>query len=67
MRFITVMEAGQPFAEALRLRLGYIYLKLNEKEKAISCYQYCVDNGGETYIPQYARDKLSVLNGENVE
>ncbi|MBQ7817569.1 MAG: tetratricopeptide repeat protein [Oscillospiraceae bacterium] len=41
--------------------LGEIYEKLQENEKAIMHYQYCVVNGGETAIRKNAAKKLEGL------
>lgn len=43
---------------ALHHKLGEVYEKLQNYEKAISCYQYCMDNGGETAIKESAKTAL---------
>ncbi len=42
-------------------KLGEIYEKLNDKEKAISFYRYCADNGGETAIRASAKAAIEKL------
>ena len=42
-------------------KLGEVYEKLQDKEKAISYYQYCEINGGETAIKESAKEKLQQL------
>ena len=39
-------------------QLGEVYEKLKETDKAIPCYKYCVDFGGETAIKTSATEKL---------
>ena len=41
--------------------LGEIYEKLEEKDKAITYYEYCMKFGGETGIKQSAKEKLEEL------
>lgn len=41
--------------------LGEICEKLNRNEDAVSYYQYCVINGGETAIKKSAIEKLQSL------
>lgn len=42
----------------LHFKLGEIYEKLQDKEKAIFYYQYCVNHGGETAIKEAAKNAL---------
>ena len=42
-------------------KLGEVYEKLRDKEKALSNYQYCVNNGGETAIKASATEKLQYI------
>ncbi|MBE6662311.1 MAG: tetratricopeptide repeat protein [Ruminococcaceae bacterium] len=42
----------------LHYRLGEVYEKLQNYEKAISYYKYCIDNGGETAIKASAKSAL---------
>jgi len=46
---------------AAHYKLGEIYEQLEKTEKAISYYQYCVNNGGETAIKLSAIEKLQHL------
>lgn len=46
----------------LHYKLGEVYEKLQEKDKAITYYRYCVDFGGETAIKTSAIDKLQYIN-----
>ena len=39
-------------------KLGEVYEKLQNYEKAIPYYKYCIDNGGETAIKEYAKSAL---------
>ncbi len=43
-------------------KLGEVYEKLQEKDKAITYYRYCVDFGGETAIKSSAIKKLQHIN-----
>lgn len=43
-------------------KLGEVYEKLQEKDKAITYYRYCVDFGGETAIKTSAIEKLQHIN-----
>ena len=43
-------------------KLGEVYEKLKEKDKAITYYKYCVDFGGETAIKTSAIEKLKRIN-----
>ena len=45
----------------LNFRLGEVYEKLQNNEKAISYYRYCFDNGGETAIKESAGTALERL------
>jgi len=45
---------------AVNYRLGEVYKKLNENEKAVNYYRYCAEFGGETAIK-----KSAVLNLQN--
>ena len=42
-------------------RLGEIYEKSHENNKAITNYQYCVDFGGETAIKKFAMEKIKYI------
>ena len=42
-------------------KLGEVYEKLQDNEKALSYYQYCVNNGGETAIKVSATEKLQYI------
>jgi len=41
--------------------LGEIYEKTGEKEKALTYYQYCAENGGETYMKSAAEAAIKRL------
>lgn len=45
----------------IHFKLGEVYEKLQENEKAISYYKYCVDNGGETAIKRSAKNALEKI------
>lgn len=45
----------------LHYELGEVYDKLQSYEKAIPCYKYCIDNGGETAIKESAKSALDRL------
>lgn len=47
---------------AVNYRLGEVYEKLQDKEKAIFHYQYCVNFGGETAIRKTALEKIQDIN-----
>lgn len=42
----------------LHYKLGEVYEKLQSYEKALPYYKYCIDNGGETAIKEFARAAL---------
>ena len=42
----------------LHYKLGEVYEKLQNYEKAIPYYKYCIDNGGETAIKESAKSAL---------
>ena len=42
-------------------KLGEVYEKIQNKEKAVSHYQYCATYGGETAIKKSATEKLQEL------
>ena len=43
-------------------KLGEVYEKLHDKEKAVTYYQYCATYGGETAIKTSAIEKLQPIN-----
>ncbi len=45
----------------LHYSLGKIYENTGEKEKALNYYQYCAENGGETYMKAAAEDAIKRL------
>ena len=45
----------------INFKLGEVYEKLQENEKAISYYKYCVDNGGETAIKRSAKNAIEKI------
>ena len=45
----------------LHYRLGEVYEKLQNYEKAITYYKYCIDNSGETAIKGFAKSALERL------
>lgn len=45
----------------IHFKLGEVYEKLQENEKAISYYKYCIDNGGETAIKRSAKNALEKI------
>ncbi len=46
---------------AVHFKLGMVYEKLQELDKAASYYWYCVDNGGETALKDAAKSALEKL------
>ena len=44
---------------SIHFRLGEVYEKTNDNEKAINHYQYCIDNSGETAFKESAKAALS--------
>ncbi len=42
-------------------KLGEVYEKMQENEKAVPQYQYCADNGGETALKMSSIEKLQCL------
>jgi tetratricopeptide (TPR) repeat protein len=47
-------------------RLGEVYEKLQDNQKAVAHYEYCVNFGGETAIKNSAIEKLQNLKSENL-
>lgn len=45
----------------IHFKLGEVYEKLQNKEKAISYYKYCIDHGGETAIKGSAKSALDKM------
>lgn len=48
---------------SLHFSLGSIYEKLQDTERAIEHYEYCVENGGETALVNKARALIKELKG----
>lgn len=64
--YLKLLERKFPKPENLEkliahYRLGEIYEKLADHEKAVSYYQYCATNGGETAVKLSAIEKLQHL------
>lgn len=49
----------------LEYRLGEVYEKLGDKQKAVTHYEYCQNHGGETAIKNSAAERLQTLKSNS--